>query len=431
MIYVLFRTINNSSSLTLKVVNQIKVIMIKQFLTTVLLLGLLSFTVHAADSAYCTNFALLTTNQYWSSYKSGCTPDDREWNGNYQDQYNWCLETPQWIIENTNEMRTQMFEECYQRADSTSKKLSPNEKESYNIRLIEAILKDDLSSAMAQVKQGADIYFATQDSAIIKKFNLGLVTVKGEKISESLLSYAINQGSAEVGLWILDKLSNNLSKNTKAIHRATLLGNALINASKEKSLTKALKRLNQGANIDFEQDINTGTALFFAIKNRDLAMVKLLLSKKANPDYITKEGYSILTLAINEPNIIKLLLNEGANPNLKIKDIAQHPLNQAILKKQERSIKLLLAHQADTKKANDKVPPAIIQVVRQKDIAILEAFIQAKTDLNIIYNKSATGQCHSSEENYTALDIAISLKATKIIKRLKKAKAVSAKVLCQ
>lgn len=407
--------------------------MTKLILTSALVL-VGSFPLLAADTDYCTNFALLTTNQYWTSYKLGCAPDKAEWNGNYSDQYNWCLDTHQWVIENANNVRTRMLEECKQGNSPPPESTSEN-KQKNNIRLIEAVSKDDLNLAKKLIKQGADIHYITNKQEIIKKFGMGLITEettigKAETFSESLLSYAINQGSAEVGLWILDILKKEIPSDVKEIHRTNLLGNALVNASKEKSVTKVLKYLNKGAYIDFEYDINTGTALYFAVSNKDIAMVKLLLSKNANPNYKTPEGDSLLVIAIDEPDILELLLNKGANPNAKVENFAKYPLNQAILKKQASSVKLLLSHKANTQISDSKTPPAIIQAVKQQDIASLDMLIQAKANLNIIYNKSATGQCNN-EKNQTALDIAKRLKIANIIKLLESYHAKTAKDICE
>ncbi|MCK5725404.1 MAG: ankyrin repeat domain-containing protein [Thiotrichaceae bacterium] len=438
--------------------------MIKFILTTTLVL-LLPLSSFATNEAYCTSFALRTTNQYWNSYQSGCPPNEDQWNGNYNDQYHWCLKTHKWMVENANEVRTQMFTNCQNRTKNTPKpsgnsaptstlplidKLpiaptqdatpdnntskpeplpSPAEmvddQQALNTLLLEAISKDDLNLAKVQLKKGADLGFVTDKQEIIKRFDMTLAM--NDNKSESLLSYAVNQGSTQVGLWIIEKLGSHADSEEHTMYRSTLLGNALIKASKERSLTLALQYIKKGADVNYK--VKENTPLFFAIRNRDMAMTKLLLSKKADPNHQTKKG-SLLSLAIKDADLLNLLLNAKADPNAQLDKLSQHPLNLAIVKKQASAIKLLLAHSADMTVGDYQTPPAVIQAIKQKNNTALEMLIRAKVDLNSIYGKAIIGECSNVKLDQTALDIAKKIKNTKAVKFLEKAGAKTAKQVC-
>ena len=77
------------------------------------------------------------------------------------------------------------------------------------------------------------------------------------------------------------------------------------------------------ANIkDLNYNSGMGTALMGAVYKNQLELVKLLLEKKANPNLIDANGASALILATQNGNLemIKLLLKYNADKTLKTKE---------------------------------------------------------------------------------------------------------------
>jgi ankyrin repeat protein len=97
--------------------------------------------------------------------------------------------------------------------------------------------------------------------------------------------------------------------------------------------------IGKGCEIDAENEVGE-TALFAAIDNKNLDAVKLLLAKKANPNFVG-EARTPLIAAVEEdpdPEIVKTLLAHGANPKLSAKMRKETPLDLA-----KPEIKALLA----------------------------------------------------------------------------------------
>lgn len=93
--------------------------------------------------------------------------------------------------------------------------------------------------------------------------------------------------------------------------------------------------LKQGARINFEESYNKPTPLDLAILKGDVEMVRLMLDNNANLDASSPIIGSPLHMACSEgiPNrleIIKLLLEKGANPNLVIVGEDNAPIKPAL-----------------------------------------------------------------------------------------------------
>ena len=89
------------------------------------------------------------------------------------------------------------------------------------------------------------------------------------------------------------------------------------------------------------------TPLLFAVREGDLASVKVLVEGGANVDDADAWGVSAAALAahISHREMLEFLLDKGANPNAAAAGF--HPLHVAILRRDEPMVAALLAHGAD------------------------------------------------------------------------------------
>ena len=97
----------------------------------------------------------------------------------------------------------------------------------------------------------------------------------------------------------------------------TLLISAIKNDRSNKAITYLL---NNGA--DSNKKVGGITPLMYALAYQNLSAVKLLINKKADINYVTKDGQSAIVFAIKGRNkeALQLLLDNGADKNIKIRE---------------------------------------------------------------------------------------------------------------
>lgn len=124
-------------------------------------------------------------------------------------------------------------------------------------------------------------------------------------------------------------------------------------------------------------DINND--LIEAVDENDIQKVQGLLKDGADPNF--KDEYGLIPLSISyfseESNnftyneVIKVLLEEGANPNLAVNDNNDTALSFAVLRENVELIKVLLAYGADPLIKNNEGLSAISELDRSTEIGRL------------------------------------------------------------
>jgi len=101
--------------------------------------------------------------------------------------------------------------------------------------------------------------------------------------------------------------------------------------------------------LPYNREIPAGeeTALLFAARAGDLASAQLLVKAGANVNDVDAWGVSAVTLAAHSgfDDVVDFLLEKGADPNAMKAGFA--PIHEAIMRRDERIVRSLLAHGAD------------------------------------------------------------------------------------
>jgi ankyrin repeat protein len=118
---------------------------------------------------------------------------------------------------------------------------------------------------------------------------------------------------------------------------------ALMMAASRGRLTLVRWLLNNGADVNALDD-QKESALHYAVSGEKVEVVKELLERKARIN--TVGGPPVLHKALDQPAIVKLLLDAGANPD--VEDDSGHTLiNRAVVASREDVIEMLIAKKAN------------------------------------------------------------------------------------
>lgn len=90
----------------------------------------------------------------------------------------------------------------------------------------------------------------------------------------------------------------------------------LENAIRNGDVTRVAQALDSGTRVDTDMGPNRGTLLELAIETRQLPVVRLLVSRKANVEARTSTGHTPLMVALlrSSDEVIQFLLEAGADP---------------------------------------------------------------------------------------------------------------------
>ncbi len=448
-------------------------------------------SVSAADTDFCTDYVLVAISQYWQSVDEDCGFTGSRWNSDYKGQYNWCITTHQWIAENETQTRERLLKEC--RANKASKsssappdqntvrdaaradsaKESPvaskhqipktpttnnkSDKTALNEQLLKAVADNDVVKLQQLYEAGADLQFVTDNPKLINRYGMsyhlgkgitikgdGSTTVKGnvinhqpqqeKPVSESLISYAVANGLYDVGLWLLEHQKSEIPEKHRQSLKSELLGNALIAAVKKKDTQTLQTLINKDAPIDYELGMNFGTPLYFAVRDGNVQIAKLLLKKGADPKYSTNGGVNMLNYALKNIELLQLLLDHGADPdsNGESSETLSYPLMQAIKLGNIKAVDILLSKGANTEISGyDDVPYPLFLAITNNQIDIVETLLKHGANPNLIYNDVSPGECIENTVNITPLDEAEKTGNSEMIQLLKRSGAKHSKEICE
>eukprot|EP01036_Dinobryon_divergens_P031629 gene31629-41062_t len=167
-------------------------------------------------------------------------------------------------------------------------------------------------------------------------------------------------------------------------------GQLLFSATERGNLTDVVAALDAGADINWKnEDRSDCTALFVAAKNAHQDVMKLLLDRGANPNLPSKSGTTALHMTSQESchEVVALLLERGADPNLIEKRYGETALHWAAEQGHRDIIALLLERGANPNLTNQagKKP---IDVARTKGhgkvVALLEKVSTGQIDQGLL-----------------------------------------------
>ena len=465
-----------------------------QTLTLCSVLTLTSIPASAADADFCTDYVLVAISQYWQSVDEGCGFSGSRWNSDYKGQYDWCITAHQWVAENEMQARERLLKECRANNKAHNKSVTPeqdateeditkpsinktalttadnqapettraaakkeDEKPSLNEQLLKAVADNDVVKLQQLYEAGADLQFVTNNPKLINRYGMsyhlgkgitikgdGSTTVKGnvinhqpqqeKPVSESLISYAVANGLYDVGLWLLEHQKSEIPEKHRQSLKSELLGNALIAAVKKKDTQTLQTLINKDAPIDYELGMNFGTPLYFAVRDGNVQIAKLLLKKGADPKYSTNGGVNMLNYALKNIELLQLLLDHGADPdsNGESSETLSYPLMQAIKLGNIKAVDILLSKGANTEISGyDDVPYPLFLAITNNQIDIVETLLNHGANPNLIYNDVSPGECIENTVNMTPLDEAEKTGNSEMIQLLKRSGAKHSKEICE
>ena len=168
----------------------------------------------------------------------------------------------------------------------------------------------------------------------------------GDVVEQLLANGADPRRSATRGQTALMWAAN---QQNDAVVEALLANGADVHARSEvrRELRRSETRQHTHISNDFWVDEGGYTALLFAVRVGDLASTELLLAAGADVGDQGASGVSATVLAAHagHAEIVELLLETGADPNAA--GAGYTALHAAILRRNERAVRALLAHGAD------------------------------------------------------------------------------------
>ena len=147
--------------------------------------------------------------------------------------------------------------------------------------------------------------------------------------------------------------------------------------------------------------------LFDYVKHSNNTLAEKCIEMGGNPNYINKEGYTPLFIAVINNNyyMVKLLLEKGANPNFKYKNIP--PIWIACFRGFYNIVYILLEYKANPKFIDKNNLSLLMISAYSKNLKLIKLLVKYKTN---IYHKNNDGD--------TILNISIKYKYMKITKYL-------------
>ncbi|MBR5213294.1 MAG: ankyrin repeat domain-containing protein [Akkermansia sp.] len=129
-------------------------------------------------------------------------------------------------------------------------------------------------------------------------------------------------------------------------------------------------------------DLYSGEPVAHAILSGDAAAVEQLLREGQNPDhkYVDKLPLIILAVQQNNADILKMLLDAGADANARA-TTGETALHVAIAEEKQACLEILLAHHVDVNLSTNGITP-LIKAITQGNTAIAEQLLKAGARVN-------------------------------------------------
>lgn len=200
-----------------------------------------------------------------------------------------------------------------------------------NYLIMYAVKSNKLDVVELLIKRGAKL------DILIDKDKHSLLYTPIKNKHDKMLQLILKYNKTTVGLNILDIID---STDNTPLHYAI----------HEKNVNMISIMLSYGANVN-DLDVNGLNSLHIAVLSKDLEVVKLIVSDKRTNinSVIVDTGESALHLACNLEldNIAKLLLNKGINPDITDKEYGYTALNYAVTLNNLQLVKLIIEHKAN------------------------------------------------------------------------------------
>ena len=164
------------------------------------------------------------------------------------------------------------------------------------------------------------------------------------------LSYAADNGHLDtVKALLAAKADQNAGRGVLPLHLAVhgknpAIMELLLDAGADANRVSPINwQFHLGNNFYGQNQANHVSPFFVAIGERNADAVKLLLQHKADPNGTDPDGLPVILSAMNQPEIVKALLEAGANPNVDDGN-GRYPL---IMARDLETVRTLLAHKAN------------------------------------------------------------------------------------
>lgn len=245
-----------------------------------------------------------------------------------------------------------------------------------NIEMVEYLISNGVP-----VKTAIDECFDLHQNEILK----ALIPRHNDK--EELLSMAFLRSNTEIIRHLIDLNADVNYKDEK--------GNTLLHLSAEQANIDNVKMLVEEFNADIEAKNNLGeTPLMFAATSKNILVIEYLVLSDINIDAINNKGESALFYSLENRSLNNfiLLLNNGANPNLK-SNTNTTLLIAAAKKNQIDAVNYLLDNNAKYDAVNDLKESAFEFIItnQNRNFDLVDRFLDAGADINMRdkrYNKS-------------------------------------------
>jgi len=155
--------------------------------------------------------------------------------------------------------------------------------------------------------------------------------------------------------------------------------NAFFQSIRSGNTDELIKQLANGANAN--DTLNGYSALMAAAVSGSVEQMKILIEKGAVVNYANKDSITALWLAVPDWDKTKLLIDHGANPQLRSKERYTVLVKVALLPGTEKLLQLLIDKGADPKKcASDNV--LLYNAASSGDTAVLGLLIRSGLKVN-------------------------------------------------